>query len=117
MKRSAIEEEEAPRHYLATDVPQDVRNFIGVLMPELRKEGVSYTRQKKIFSSLGYELSNRTLKRYRHKVGAGHTPLSTVKSSGRVRALTAQQLLIFIGWTLEKKRKKTKSWTGEAKSF
>ncbi len=105
MKRSAnSEEEEPPRHYLATDVHPEVRNFIGVLMPELRKEGVSYAKQEKIFSSLGYELSERSLKRYRHEVGAGHIPLSAVKSSGRARALTAQQLLIFIGWVLGEKR-------------
>jgi hypothetical protein len=116
MKRSAIsEEEEVPRHYLATDVPQDVRNFIGVLMPELRKEGVSYARQKKIFSSLGYELSNRTLKRYRHKVGAGHTPLSTVKSCG---PSTGSHSPAAPDFHFGKKTKKTKSWTGEAaKSF
>jgi transposase len=66
----------------------------------LLAEGVSYKRQREIYSEAGYEISERSFRRLRACVHEGVDPLSGAKSSGRPKALTDRQLLVFLGWVL-----------------
>ena len=86
--------------YLAAAVPAEVRICMAKVADALLAEGVSYKRQREIYSEAGYEISEPTFRRLRACVHEGLDPLSGAKSSGRPKALTDQQLLIFIGWVL-----------------
>jgi transposase len=68
-------------------------------------EGVSYKRQREISNEAGYEISEPTFRRLRARVHEGESPLSTDKSSGRPKALTDQQIMIFVGWVLDQNKK------------
>jgi transposase len=86
--------------YLAAAVPAEVRKCMAKVADALLEEGVSYKRQREIYSEAGYEISEPTFRRLRACVHEGLDPLSGAKSSGRPKALTAQQVLIFVGWVL-----------------
>jgi transposase len=86
--------------YLAAAVPSEVRICMAKVADALLAEGVSYKRQREIYSEAGYEISEPTFRRLRACVHEGLDPLSGAKSSGRPKALTDQQVLIFVGWVL-----------------
>ena len=71
-------------------------------------EGVSYKRQREIYAEAGYEVSERTFRRHRATEDEGHAALSSDKSSGRPKALTDQQVMIFVGWILNQNEKNEK---------
>ena len=71
-------------------------------------EGVSYKRQREIYAEAGYEVSERTLRRHRASEDEGQSALSSDKSSGRPKALTDQQVMIFVGWVLNQNEKNEK---------
>jgi len=83
--------------YLAAAVPSEVRICMAKVADALLAEGVSYKRQREIYSEAGYEISEPTFRRLRACVHEGLDPLSGAKSSGRPKALTDQQVLIFVG--------------------
>jgi transposase len=68
-------------------------------------EGVSYKRQREIYAEAGYEVSERTLRRHRACEDEGQPALSSDKGSGRPKALTDQQIMIFVGWVLNQNEK------------
>jgi transposase len=74
----------------------------------LLAEGVSYKRQREIYSEVGYEISERSFRRLRACVHDGVDPLSGDKSSGRPKVLTDQQILVFLGWVLHRNDKNKK---------
>ena len=86
--------------YLAAAVPAEVRIYMAKVAEAYEAEGVSYKRQREISYQAGYEISERSFRRLRACVHEGLDPLSGAKSSGRPKALTDQQVLIFVGWVL-----------------
>ncbi len=71
-------------------------------------EGVSYKRQREIYAEAGYEVSERTFRRHRANEDEGQAVLSADKSSGRPKALTDLQIMIFVGWILNQNAKNEK---------
>jgi hypothetical protein len=80
--------------YLAAAVPAEVRICMPKVAEAYEAEGVSYKRQREIYSEAGYEILERSFRRLRACVHEGVDPLSGAKSSGRPKA---QQVLIFVG--------------------
>jgi transposase len=85
---------------MAAAVPSQVRIYMAKVADALLGEGVSYKRQREISCEAGYEISEPTFRRLRACVHEGVDPLSGAKSSGRPKALTDQQILVFLGWVL-----------------
>ena len=82
--------------YLAAAVPAEVRMYMAKVAEAYEAEGVSYKRQREIYFEAGYETSERSFRRLRACVHEGLDLLSGAKSSGRPKALTDQQVLIFV---------------------
>ncbi len=95
---SGSEEQHPLRSYQATLVPQEVPVFVAKVAPALKEEGVSYKRQREIYSEAGYEISRPSFSRYLASVHDGEAPLSADKHAGRPRALTERDIMIFVGW-------------------
>jgi hypothetical protein len=95
---SGSEELQPLRKYRATLVPPEVRVFVAKVAPALKEEEVSYKRQREIYSEAGYEISRPSFDRYLASMHGGEAPLSTDKHSGRSRALTEREIMIFVGW-------------------
>jgi hypothetical protein len=106
---SSSEEEPSLRRYKAASVHPEVRTYIARVVPALKAAGLSYKRQREILCEAGYDISEASFRRHRACIDEGWAPLSTTKSSGRPKALTAQQIMIFIGWVLDQNAK-TKLW-------
>jgi len=85
---------------MAASVPAEVRIYMARVADAYYAEGVSYKRQREISAEAGYEISEPTFRRLRACVHEGVDPLSGDKSSGRPKALTDRQILIFLGWVL-----------------
>jgi transposase len=85
---------------MAAAVPPEVRTCVAKVADLFEAEGVSYKRQREIYSEAGYDISEPTFRRLRARVHEGLPPLSADKSSGRPKALTDRQILVFIGWVL-----------------
>ena len=102
---SSSEEESSLRRYKAASVHPEVRTYIARVAPALKAAGLSYKRQREISCEAGYDISEATFRRLRACIDEGWAPLSTTKSSGRPKALTAQQFMIFIGWVLDQNAK------------
>jgi transposase len=100
--KSSSEEEPSLRRYKAASVPTEARILIARVADAYMAEGVSYKRQREIYAEAGYEVSERSFRRHRACVDEGHAPLSAEKSSGRPKALTEQQIMIFVGWVLHR---------------
>jgi transposase len=86
--------------YMAAVVPPEVRVYMAKVADAYLAEGVSYKRQREISCEAGYEISEPTFRRLRALKHEGASPLSDSKSSGRPRALTDRQILVFVGWVL-----------------
>ena len=80
-------------------------------------EGVSYKRQREIYSEAGYDISEPTFRRLRARVHEGLPPLSADKSSGRPKALMDRQILVFIGWVLHQNDEDEIAGIRECRSF
>jgi hypothetical protein len=101
MENGGSSEDERPlRTYMATAVPAAVRTAVARVAPAFKAEGVSYKRQREIYSEAGYEISATTFRRHLASVHGGEAPLSTNKRAGRPRALTDREAMIFVGWVL-----------------
>jgi transposase len=87
--------------YLAAAVSPEVRVYMAKVADTYAAEGVSYKRQREISSEAGYEISEPTFRRLRARKHEGASPLSDAKSTGRPRALTDRQILVFVGWVLQ----------------
>jgi transposase len=98
--KSGLEELQPLRKYRATLVPPEVRVFVAKVAPALKEEGVSYKRQREIYSEAGYEISGASFRRHRASMHDGEAPLSADKQAGRPRALTEREIMIFVGWLL-----------------
>jgi hypothetical protein len=94
---SSSEEELSLRRYKAASVPIEARILMARVAPALKAAGLSYKRQREIYAEAGYEVSERSFRRHRACIDEGHAPLSAEKSSGRSKALTTQQIMIFVG--------------------
>jgi hypothetical protein len=97
---SGSEEQHPLRTYRAALVPPEVRVFVAKVAPALKEEGVSYKRQREIYSEAGYEISRPSFSRYLASMHDSEAPLSTDKHAGRPRALTEREIMIFVGWVL-----------------
>ncbi len=97
---SGFEEKHPWRTYRAALVPPEVRVFVAKVAPALKEEGVSYKRQREIYSEAGYEISRPSFSRYLAYMHDSEAPLSTDKHVGRPRALTEREIMIFVGWLL-----------------
>jgi transposase len=97
---SGSEEQHLLRTYRATLVPPEVRVFVAKVAPALKEQGVSYKRQREIYSEAGYEISRPSFSRYLASMHDSEAPLSTDKHVGRPRALTEREIMIFVGWLL-----------------
>ena len=74
-KRQAAEEEEHPhKAYEATAVHPEVRKFIAKASEPLKEAGVSYAEQKRIWDSIGYVISERTLSYAESQSSCGRPP-------------------------------------------
>ncbi len=85
---SCSEEQRPLRTYRAALVPQEVRVFVAKVAPALKEEGVSYKRQREIYSEAGYEISRPSFSCYLASMHDSEAPLSTDKQAGRPKALT-----------------------------
>jgi transposase len=68
-------------------------------------------------SEAGYEISEPTFRRHRGSEDEGQAALSTDKSSGRPKALTDRQIMIFVGWVLHQNDDDEKVGIRECKRF
>ena len=74
-KRQAAEDEDHEhRAYGATAVHPEVRKFIAVVSKSLKDAGVSYAEQKRIWDSIGYVISERTLSYAESQSSCGRPP-------------------------------------------
>jgi transposase len=105
------------RRYLAASVPQEVRTCIARAADAFLAEGVSLKRQREIWCEAGYEISEPTFRRQRARVHEGHDPLSNDKSSGRPKALTDRQIMVFVGWVLHQNDEDEKAGIRECRRF
>jgi transposase len=105
------------RRYLAAAVPPEVRTGIARVADAYLAEGVSFKRQREIWCEAGYEISEPTFRRLRARVHEGHDPLSSAKRSGRPEALTDRQIMIFVGWVLNRNDAKLKAGVQECRRF
>jgi transposase len=105
------------RRYLAAAVPSEVRTSIARVADAYLAEGVSFKRQREIWCEAGYEISEPTFRRLRARVHEGHDPLSSDKRSGRPEALTDRQIMIFVGWVLNRNDAKLKAGVRECRRF
>jgi transposase len=103
--------------YKAAEVHPETRMLVARMAPLLKTEGLSYKRQREIYSEAGYDVSERTLRRHRADEHEGHAALSTSKSSGRPKALTDRQILVFIGWVLHQNDEDEIAGIRECRSF
>ena len=69
--------------YVAASVPSHVRICMAKVADAFLAEGLSYKRQREIYSEAGYEISERSFRRLRACVHEGVDPLSGDKSTGR----------------------------------
>jgi hypothetical protein len=86
---SSSEEESSLRRYKAASVHPEVRTYIARVAPALKAAGLSYKRQREISCEAGYDISEASFRRHRACIDEGRAPLSTTKSTGRPKALTA----------------------------
>jgi hypothetical protein len=83
--------------YLAAVVPAEIQIYMPKVAEAYEAEGASYKRQRAISCEAGFEISERSFRRLRACVHEGLDPLSGAKSLGKPKALTDQQVLIFVG--------------------
>jgi transposase len=102
---------------MAATVPPEVRTSIARAADAFLAEGVSYKRQREIWCEVGYEISEPSFRRLRARVHEGHDPLSHNKSSGRPKALTDRQIMIFVGWVLNQNDATQKAGVDECRRF
>lgn len=101
MKRTLREpEKRSVVHYSGAQVPDDVKRFMALVAPGLKRHGVSFDEFRTLASEAGYEVSERTLREHRATAAAGRLPLSMDKHAGRPCALTDRQVMVLIGWAL-----------------
>jgi transposase len=103
--------------YLAAAVSPEVRVYMAKVADAYAAEGVSYKRQREISSEAGYEISEPTFRRLRARKHEGASPLSDAKSTGRPRALTDRQILVFVGWVLQQNYEDEIAGIRECRSF
>ena len=77
-------------HYAGAQVSDDVKRFMALVAPGLKRHGVSFDMFRTLASEVGYEVSERTLREHRAAAAAGRLPLSTDKHAGRPRSLEGQ---------------------------
>ena len=86
MKRELSSEVQGWRRiYKATSVHPEARMLIARVADAYAAEGVSYKRQREIYSEAGYEISRPSFNRYLASMHDGETPLSTDKHAGLLR--------------------------------
>jgi hypothetical protein len=89
MKRTpSLQEKVSAVHYAGAQVSDDVKRFMALVAPGLKRHGVSFDVFRTLASEVGYEVSERTLREHRAAAAAGRLPLSTDKHAGRPRSLT-----------------------------
>jgi transposase len=118
MDRVSISEEEGRQAvYAGTLVHPEVRTYMAAVAPALKEAGVSYKRQKNIARDAGYDVAESTFRRHRKRICAGEAPLSADKRSGRPRALSEQEVMVFVGWVLHQNDETKLSMLSLAWSF
>ncbi len=105
------------RRYVAASVPQEVRTCIARAADAFLAEGVSLKRQREIWCEVGYEISEPTFRRLRARVHEGVDPLSHSKRSGRPEALTDRQIMVLVGWVLDRNDANLKAGVLQCRRF
>jgi transposase len=83
--------------YMATSIPQDVRNALGKVAKTLHDDGMTVEAIGKAYKKSGFSLSQDTLYNYINAIASGGTPMSQEKATGRKRALDEDEEAIITG--------------------
>lgn len=86
------------------DQDASVRIFAGELYEAAKSHKGGRTFLTRLIKEAGYEVTDRTLRRYRFEIEAGGTPLSDSKRTGATRSLSDAQMDVVVGFVLHKNR-------------
>lgn len=91
--------------YAGAGYSTDVKAALGAIGHGLRERGWSVREVGALFSDVGYDAGDETLRRWSNASGAGEPVISLEKKSGSTKKVDDEQRQVAAGWVLSQEKK------------